>query len=296
MGSEPIQQDTCLVVGAGIAGLLAARALQDAGRAVTVLDEGHEVGGRMATRTIGEGVVDHGAQFFTAQSDRFRTLVDEWTAAGVVDVWCEGFASADGRILADSLPRYRCPKGMRSLPEHLAQGLDVRAQTKAAAVSQADGGWTVTTDSGDTLTAAALVMTPPAPQSLELLQAGEVDLPDATRSQLKAIEYDRCIAALVTLGGPSRMAEPGGLRMPCDEVVWVADNGLKGISSGAHTVTVHGSPEFSREYWDKEDDLVTTLLLSAVYEYIGQNIAESELHRWRYAQPAHVHSDPCLVA
>ncbi|MSO32728.1 MAG: FAD-dependent oxidoreductase, partial [Ilumatobacteraceae bacterium] len=58
-----------VVVGAGIAGLTAARALSHAGHSVIVLDKGRSVGGRMATRRIGDATVDHGAQFFTVRSD-----------------------------------------------------------------------------------------------------------------------------------------------------------------------------------------------------------------------------------
>ena len=50
---------------------LAARELAEAGVEVTVLDKGESVGGRMATRRIGEAVFDHGAQFFTVRGERF---------------------------------------------------------------------------------------------------------------------------------------------------------------------------------------------------------------------------------
>ena len=46
-----------IVIGAGIAGLLAARQLAEAGRDVTVLDKGRGVGGRLATRRIGEATI-----------------------------------------------------------------------------------------------------------------------------------------------------------------------------------------------------------------------------------------------
>ena len=52
------------VVGAGMAGLSAARALVDAGRSVVVFDKGRGIGGRMATRRLGAAVFDHGAQYF----------------------------------------------------------------------------------------------------------------------------------------------------------------------------------------------------------------------------------------
>ena len=72
---------TCIVIGAGIAGLLAARTLQEHGLRVTVLDKGRGVGGRMATRRIGSAVFDHGAQFFTARDPQFDTLISVWRRA-----------------------------------------------------------------------------------------------------------------------------------------------------------------------------------------------------------------------
>ena len=89
---------TCLVVGAGLAGLIAARQLHSSGASVVVLDEGRSVGGRLATRRIGDGVFDHGAQFFTVRDAEFGKHVAEWLRAGVVREWCRGFAHMDGAL------------------------------------------------------------------------------------------------------------------------------------------------------------------------------------------------------
>ena len=77
----------CLIIGAGMAGLLAGTFLQENGIDVTVLDKGRGVGGRMATRRLGEGRADHGAQFFTVRSEVFASWVDDWLTAGVVLEW-----------------------------------------------------------------------------------------------------------------------------------------------------------------------------------------------------------------
>lgn len=73
---------TCLVVGVGLTGLVAATILEREGLQVTVLDKGRGIGGRLATRCIrdhalGESVFDYGAQFFTVRDPRFRTWVDQ---------------------------------------------------------------------------------------------------------------------------------------------------------------------------------------------------------------------------
>ena len=57
-----------LIIGAGLAGLMAANSLKEQGWQVTLVDKGRSVGGRLATRRIGPGRADHGTQFFTART------------------------------------------------------------------------------------------------------------------------------------------------------------------------------------------------------------------------------------
>ncbi len=118
--------NSCVVVGAGISGLVAARELSAAGWQVVVLEEASGVGGRMATCRIGKGTFDHGAQFFTVRSERFERLVAGWLEANVVEEWTRGFADAEGKHNYDGHPRYRGSEGMISIPRYLACGLDVR--------------------------------------------------------------------------------------------------------------------------------------------------------------------------
>ncbi|MBA3611032.1 MAG: NAD(P)-binding protein, partial [Rubrobacter sp.] len=105
-------QNSCIIVGAGISGLLAATELQAAGWTVTVLDKGRGVGGRMATRRIDGASFDHGAQFFTVRTERFQNLVDGWLAAGAAAEWSRGFPNAAGEGGNDGHPRYRGSNGM----------------------------------------------------------------------------------------------------------------------------------------------------------------------------------------
>ena len=119
-------ENSCVVVGAGISGLLAARELRAAGWRVVVLDKGSEVGGRLATRRVENGTFDHGAQFFTVRNERFGRLVEGWLGEGIVGEWSRGFADAEGKQNEDGHPRYNGSRGMSSVADHLARGLDVR--------------------------------------------------------------------------------------------------------------------------------------------------------------------------
>lgn len=67
-----------IVIGAGLAGLSAARRLKERGASVTVLEAGPRVGGRVYSERLRTGhVVDHGAQFLSDGHKRLSALVDE---------------------------------------------------------------------------------------------------------------------------------------------------------------------------------------------------------------------------
>jgi len=66
-----------VVVGGGVAGLTAARRLQEAGRSVVVIEARDRVGGRTLNDTIAGVTVEVGGQWVGPTQDRINALVDE---------------------------------------------------------------------------------------------------------------------------------------------------------------------------------------------------------------------------
>lgn len=291
----------CVIVGAGMSGLLAARTLKQAGIRTIVFDEAREVGGRMSTCRFGDGVFDDGAQFFTVRDTRFAALVAAWQSEDVVAVWSHGFAKPDGSNNQDGHPRYRGIGGMAAIPTHLARGLDVRTAVRVSAVQHSGGYWLVQMDDGTIVRADALLITSPSEQSVALVNAGGYPLPTLVRAALENIEYTRCIAVLALLDGESNMPEPGGVQYSGDNgagepVWWLAENQRKGISPQASAITIHAGPRFSLENWDRTDDEVVTALIGSVHLFVGSRVREVRTRRWQYSQPVEPHSEPCLIA
>jgi len=291
--------ESCIVVGAGISGLLAARKLNDAGWRVTVLDKGRGVGGRMATRRMGGARFDHGAQFFTVRDERFEDLVDGWLARGAAAEWTRGFADAAGDANPDGHPRYRGLEGMTSIPKHLAANLDVRTGERVVRVDRKGEGWTVACESGLSASGNALLLTAPAPQSLALAESGNHGLPEDARQQLEGISYDPCLALMALLDGPSPVPEPGGVQIKGEPLDWIGDNATKGLSDRP-ALTIHAGPQWSREHYDDAEADVTRALLDLAGERLGADLSaasvETSLARWRYSWVTSSHEEPCLVA
>ena len=205
---ESVETDA-LIVGAGMAGLMAANALRRAGRDVVLVDKGRSVGGRLATRRVGLGRADHGAQFFTVRTPVFRAWVDRWLADGLVYEWSRGWS--DGS-LATSAPdghaRYAVRGGMNSLAKRLAEGLNVRLNVRLTSVSLAGGRWQAEDETGALYQCRTLILTAPVPQSLALLDAGGVRLGSDDRTALNRIAYAPCLAGIFWLDGAENYLYP----------------------------------------------------------------------------------------
>ena len=297
--SEDRGKRACIVVGAGISGLLAADALQRGGWEVTVLDKSRGVGGRMATRRVAGGTFDHGAQFFTVRDDRFAALVDGWLGAGAAAEWTRGFADAEGKPNEDGYPRYRGAAGMTSIPKHLARDLDVRTVERAVRLDASTDGWEVACESGLQLECSALVLAMPVPQALELASSGDYRLPDSDQRKLEAVSYDPCLALMVLLDGPGGVPEPGGMQIKGEPLDWIGDNQRKGIS-GAPAITIHAGPEWSRAHFEDDEAEITEYLISLAGTRLGTDLSslvvESSLARWRYSWVTNAHPEPFLAA
>ena len=269
-----------VVVGAGIAGLMAAQSLVQNGHDVIIVDKGRSPGGRLATRRIDDATLDHGAQFFTVRDSLFESHVSEWIASGVVTEWCRGFDSTTQNN--DGFPRYRGVHGMTDIAKHLAQGLNMRCNTLAFSIARgATSKWQLKIDDGSVLDADAIIVTCPLPQAYALLVTASIELPE---SMLRT-EYDRTICLLAVLNQSSAVANPGGLQNPDETFSFIADNAIKGISS-AVALTLHANPQFSLDHWDDQLEDVHQLLLQRAKPWIGDaTVSTSQIKKWRLATP-----------
>jgi renalase len=275
---------TVVVVGAGLSGLVAASRLRDGGRDVVVLDKGVEPGGRLATAHLGDATLDAGAQFFTVRSEAFAAMVDSWRRAGLVYEWARGFQDPP-----DGYPRYAVRGGMAALAAHLASGLDVRRETFVFAVRPGPAAWEVVIDDGRVVTAEAVVVTCPVPQSASLLITSGLAVPE----ELRRTDYERTIALLAVLDGDGAVPAPGGVQQADETFSFVADNRRKGLSP-VPALTFHVASDPSRAHWDDPPEALEAWLLDAATPWLGgAGVVDRRVKRWRFATPEHIWPEPC---
>jgi predicted NAD/FAD-dependent oxidoreductase len=292
-----------VVIGAGLAGLVAARELVAAGADVTVLERGRSPGGRLATRRIGDATFDHGAQFFTVRTPAFATTVERWVAAGLVDIWNHGFGEPDGH------PRYIAPRGMNSLAKELARPLGahppgrIELDTMAFAVRRSEPDTAsdtasdlaplrVIVDDGSERPADAVISTCPLPQTFSLLVDAGIEFDE----QVFRTDYDRTLTLLALLDRPPRMLPTGGVQPDDPRLGFVGDNVSKGVSR-VPALTVHASGEWSEAHWNEGDDEIVAGLIGAAAPWLGDAaVVDHQLKRWRFATPRTISPDPCWIA
>ncbi|PWH15946.1 MAG: hypothetical protein DDG60_04995 [Anaerolineae bacterium] len=275
-----------LIVGAGIAGLLAATDLQAAGFQPLIVDKGRGVGGRLATRRIGAASFDHGAQFITARTPRFAALLQSWRNQGLLTEWY--------RSPEDEHIRWRGVPTITALPKYLSQGLAVHLERKLIALQPENSAWRAHFEHGESISARAVLLTAPVPQSLAVLETGQVTLAPSIHTALQAIEYEPCLAVMAVLKGQSNLAAPGFVRPTDGNIAWLADNYIKGVSA-VPAITLHATPAFSRAHWDDDRQETGKKLLQEATAWLGSEVAEFQVHGWRYARPINNDFPPALI-
>jgi renalase len=287
-----------IVIGAGLAGLVAAQELEAAGKKVIILDKGKGVGGRLATRRIQNGVADHGAQFFTVRTPEFQAQVDTWLSKDMLSIW--GYGWSDGslkRTAGDGHPRYIAKGGMNHLAKSLASDLqDVRVNVTVSSIHWLGNSWRVVDNNNFSLTSRILILTAPVPQSVELLIA--VPLEESDKQALDRVQYGPCLAGLFVVDGEVNLPEPGAVQDFSQTIYWIGDNQAKGISPNERIITMHAEERYSRQHYNAPDTDIIALMSETLQKYMaeGASIKEAQIKRWRYSLPITTHPHDILKA
>lgn len=258
-----------IIIGAGMAGLSAARILTQKGHEVIVLDKGRGVGGRMSTRTIKNAKADHGTQYFSVKTPEFQTLISELQSDNITAEW---------HLAQRENVRYIGAEGMNAIPKKMASSLPVLINEKVVLIDNN----TVKTESGNIYDFDNLLITMPIPQVIDLFENSKIDFSEKDKSVIAEIEYEPCMAVVAVLKEPTKIVS-GGIILENQPISWIADNFQKGITQ-IPTVTIHASSAYSAKRFDDNVDEVAKDMLSSVNQYVNsENIVSSQTHRWRFS-------------
>ncbi|WP_379138697.1 NAD(P)/FAD-dependent oxidoreductase [Paenibacillus sp. sgz500958] len=273
------------IIGGGMSGIMAALTLKKHGyENVFIVEKSRSVGGRMATRRMDIGKVDHGAQFFTARTERFQAFVDDWIAKGTVKCW-----------FGDKHPRYMAVDGMNSFANKVAEGIPTRFQTKVEEIRKAPNGYTLVTDQGECITASGIIFTVPAPQTKAVIDRNHLGIDSKVLQKLSEIRFQPCLVGLFLFHKKTNLPRDGHLDRDLPEGIQRLVDHEKKTISPLKTVSVYMTGEWSQAYYGFTDEEVLDkmrYLTSAYFEY--DSLITSQLKKWRYAQAVHYLREPYL--
>lgn len=277
------------IIGAGLAGLTAARQCQTQGHQVTVYDKNSSVSGRMSTRQTELGGFDHGAQYFTASSDRFKKEVGDWCKLEWVVPWESKLANLDhGKASAavESAQRYVPVPGMSSLGRQLADGLDVRLEQQVVALEAQGEQWilSVKTDGiPDAATAGpfdAVIMAIPPEQASVLLKDHA-----SFSKKVAEVHLQPCWVLMLGFQHPLNL-DYDGAWVTNSRLGWIARDTSKPDHRAGERWVCHATTAWSVEHLEDDHERAKEKLSKAFHEATGSPIQaiHAVTHRWRYAQ------------
>ena len=272
------------IVGAGMAGLTAARILGEQGYDVVLVEKARGAGGRMATRRQGDYRFDHGAQYFTARDPRFLQQVQSWQESGLVASWQpritvvgEGQPSGAG---SQATERFVAVPGMSAICSDLAAELsECRFSWTVHSLARTASGWTLHSTEGETLQADVLLLSLPPEQARALLLDPEVD------TTLASVEMRPCWAVMAVLDRPL-LPDWDAAFINEGPLSWVANQAGKPGRPSVPAWVLHANPDWSSRFLEHEPNEVRDLLLDAARKLpIAQafKVDFAVAHRWRYA-------------
>ena len=270
-----------LIAGAGISGVSCALTLREVGVPFRIVNKGHKIGGRMASREVRDSgtkfdgrVFDTGASYFTISDPDFKVVCAELEVAGIVQPWTDTFhfAHSGGIAGVKAGPmRYRAEGGIRSVVEYLARDLDI-----------AEGEVTqVPTDE-------RLALCMPGPQAARIFPAA---------SELSGAVWEPVISVSL-LFDQVYWADFNGIFVNEDvQVTWIANDGAR-RGDHAPALVVHMSPVLSAGHLANPSDVIP-IAISEVKRIIGFDADPiwSHAHRWTFAKPIEgtTNSEPSFV-
>jgi len=284
------------IIGAGLAGLAAARTLVAHGVAVRLFDKGRGAGGRMATRRAevdGHAFAfDHGAQYLTARGKVFAATLE---LAGA-KAWPQ-----PGRFVG--APR------MAQLPRVLADGLDLLPGRHALSVKRRGDCWYLLHAPAATVKPGrptpteglvedgpfdAIILAMPAPQAAELLQPAAPHL----AGLLDKVVMAPCWTLMAALHERPH-GLPDWLQLNGGPIAWLArDSSKPGRQDADECWVVQASAAWSRTHLELPAAKVEVLLMDALAKLAGVESWPTPrfaaAHRWRYALVETPLGAPCL--
>ncbi len=291
------------IIGAGCSGLAAAHELCDAGYDVTIFEQNQEVGGRVATREQQGFTYDYGAQYNKRGSPVSMDLITErFRLADLIDitkpVWIfdRDDHIQEGDPIQNAEPKWNYRRGLNALAKRMAQGLDIRLQTRIDYLQSDTTGWKLFGNVGQHVGEFdRILITIPASEATELIKASQI--PGSRREEMCALldkaRYNPLISVMLGYR-PIPQARPYYALVNTDKahaiswLAWEHEKAPERVPKGAGLLIAQMAPQFSQNNWHTPDAGIISDVAIHVTELLDEPLNKpffADIYRWQYALP-----------
>lgn len=279
------------IIGAGLAGLTLAQRLAKV-HDVTVYEKARGPGGRMSTRRADPFVFDHGAQYFTVETERFTRFLAPFLDSGLITSWPKDIARIGGARLSNK-EKWVASPAMNSLCKTLAGGVSVQTQVHIDHLERVRGTWTLVDKTGAQLGPFDWVISSaPSVQTAALF-------PDefSGRAALDKTEMTGCFALMLGFEAPLGLSWTA-LKSSTPPIGWMAVNSTKPGRPEPYSILIQSDNEWAETHLEDDPDKVRSALLAAASDHAGTDLSAAShqvMHRWRYAATRTPAGAPFLI-
>lgn len=268
------------IIGAGMAGITAARTLNAAGQAVQVFEKSRGSGGRLASKRSEMGRVNLGAQSFQAQDAVFIKELQQWQQVGWVEKIVEQVAEQTD--IEQSL--WTGTPYSSALTRNLLGDIDTQFACEIRALNHDSNGWLLHDQYDKTHGPfQQLIVAIPAPQAEALLH----DCAPELAAQASSVEMQP--AWMVALGFNEPLNLPANLKPLNNSAIAEIIHTPISAEYPMQAIMLRASVEWSMQHIEDEPALVITALTQAFSALLEATLRQADsmfAHRWRYATGA----------
>jgi predicted NAD/FAD-dependent oxidoreductase len=280
------------VIGAGIAGLSFARAIQEHGGEVLIVERSRALGGRCATWRHAETPLDYGVPFLHGRSPLFWQTVDELMGEDVLSGWpqrVEGNGPTCQPHALDPGVRHAALRGgLNTLAKKLANGIQILRESEVTSTTIRDG--FIELKGGQfSVTAKTLVLAAANGESLRLLKNSGFSKDTAAAMALFGLAPTLPSFSLLVCYDTPLTRPAWELLLPDDSqaIQLISNESSKSAPLQKLCLCIQSRPAWSRKYLEAPADVWSRELLRESQPYLGDWVLRPDWqrpHRWLEAR------------
>jgi len=278
-----------VVIGAGISGLSFARAMQQQGREVLILERSRAIGGRCATWRHADMAMDYGIPFLHARSPLFWQTVDELLGADVLTGWPQRVLGSgptcQPRALDTGVRHAALRGGLNTLAKKLAEGIEIMRESEVTSINAIQGSFQLN-GANFSLSTPTLVLAAANGQSLRLLTASDFASSAAGAMALFGLAPTLPTLSLLVCYDAPPMRPAWDLLLPetSTSIQLISNESSKNAAGDPLGLCIQARPAWSRQHLTAPAEEWARDLLREAAQLTGDWVMQPDWqrpHRWR---------------